>query len=114
VLTDLLLRFVFGGIIVSCFALLGDALRPRSFAGLFNAAPSVALASLVLTAHSKGLGPITIEARTMIAAVLAFFATACIVRFTLMRVNLRALTTALLTVLSWSVFAAALWLIGWR
>lgn len=113
-LSDLLLRFVLGGAIVSCFALLGDALRPRSFAGLFSAAPSVALASLVLTAYSKGLSPITIEGRTMVAGVLAFFGTACVVRFTLMRITLRAIMTALLTLISWSAFASALWVLGWR
>ena len=44
-LTDLLLRFLIGGLVVSVFALVGDLFRPKSFAGLFSAAPSVALAS---------------------------------------------------------------------
>jgi hypothetical protein len=39
-------RFLIGGFVVSAFALLGDLLRPKSFAGLFGAAPSVALATL--------------------------------------------------------------------
>jgi hypothetical protein len=43
----LIFRFVVGGIIVSAFSILGDLLKPRSFAGLFSAAPSVALATLV-------------------------------------------------------------------
>ena len=33
--------------IVSAFAMLGDVLRPKSFACLFGAAPSVALATLI-------------------------------------------------------------------
>ena len=33
------LRFFAGGIAVSTFAALGDTLRPKSFAGLFGAAP---------------------------------------------------------------------------
>ena len=37
------LRFLAGGIAVSAFAALGDTLRPKSFAGLFAAAPSIAL-----------------------------------------------------------------------
>jgi hypothetical protein len=45
---DYLLRFAAGGLIVSAFAVLGDVLRPKSFAGLFGAAPSVALATLSL------------------------------------------------------------------
>jgi hypothetical protein len=42
-----------GGIAVSAFAVLGDSLRPKSFARLFGAAPSIALATL-LTACRKG------------------------------------------------------------
>jgi len=38
-------RFLAGGIAVSAFAALGDTLRPKSFAGLFGAAPSIALAT---------------------------------------------------------------------
>jgi len=37
------LRFLAGGIAASAFAALGDTLRPKSFAGLFGAAPSIAL-----------------------------------------------------------------------
>lgn len=48
------LRFLAGGIAVSAFATLGDALRPKSFAGLFGAAPSIALATLFLTLSQKG------------------------------------------------------------
>jgi len=44
---DWLLRVVLGGAVVSTFALLGDVLKPKSFAGLFGAAPCVALATLV-------------------------------------------------------------------
>src|SRR6266850_7425804 len=32
-------RFMIGGLIVSSFTMLGDVLRPKSFAGLFSAAP---------------------------------------------------------------------------
>jgi hypothetical protein len=45
---DYAVRFFAGGLIVSAFAILGDVLRPKSFAGLFGAAPSVALATLTL------------------------------------------------------------------
>lgn len=45
---------VMGGLLVSIFAVIGHALRPKWFAGLFGAAPSVALASLFLTVVDKG------------------------------------------------------------
>lgn len=45
-MTEYILRFTVGGAIVSAFAPLGDMLRPKSFAGLLGAAPSVTLATL--------------------------------------------------------------------
>ena len=36
---EYLVRFLVGGIVVSAFAVLGDLLRPKSFAGLFGALP---------------------------------------------------------------------------
>lgn len=45
----LALRGVAGGSLVVLFALMGEVVKPKAFAGLFAAAPSVALASLVIT-----------------------------------------------------------------
>ena len=63
---DLLIRFLIGGTAVALFATIGDAIRPKSFAGIFGAAPSVALATLALTAHSEGFSYAAAEARSMI------------------------------------------------
>ena len=52
-MSDFIFRFLIGGAVVSLFAMLGDILRPKSFAGLFSAAPSVALATLGLTIHKE-------------------------------------------------------------
>ncbi len=49
-----LVRFIIGGAMVSVFAIIGDVLKPKSFAGLFGAAPSVALATLAMTILSDG------------------------------------------------------------
>jgi hypothetical protein len=38
-MTEYLVRFLVGGIVVSAFAMLGDVLKPKSFAGLFGARP---------------------------------------------------------------------------
>jgi Protein of unknown function (DUF3147) len=48
-------QVIIGGLFVSAFAVLGDSLKPKSFAGLFGAAPSVALATLLLTIRSQGV-----------------------------------------------------------
>jgi len=70
---ELLVRMVLGGAIVSVFSLAGDVLKPKSFAGLFAAAPSVALASLALTIHKDGTAYAAIEARSMAIGALALF-----------------------------------------
>ena len=71
-LTDILLRVMVGGAVVSIFAVLGDFLKPKSFAGLFGAAPSVALVTLGLTISRQGSAYAAIEARSMIAGSVAF------------------------------------------
>ena len=58
---------------VSLFAVIGDVLKPKSFAGLFGAAPSVALATLALTIVKDGNIYSALEARSMIAGACAFF-----------------------------------------
>jgi hypothetical protein len=55
-MTEYGVRFLVGGIVVSTFAILGDVLRPKSFAGLFGAAPSVALATLGIAVYRHGAG----------------------------------------------------------
>ena len=69
---ELIYRFIIGGIVVSLFALTGDVLKPKSFAGLFGAAPSVALATLSLTLLKNGKSYAALESRSMIAGSLAF------------------------------------------
>jgi hypothetical protein len=59
---ELILRFLIGGTLVSAFAFAGDILRPKTFAGLFGAAPSIALATLSLTICAKGKNYAAIEA----------------------------------------------------
>ena len=68
---DLILRFLIGGAVVSFFAVLGDMVRPKSFAGIFGAAPSVALATLVLTIHKDGPAYAATEARSMLVGACA-------------------------------------------
>jgi hypothetical protein len=50
----LLVRVVAGGTLVVAFAMLADMLKPKMFAGLFGAAPSVATASLLVSGLALG------------------------------------------------------------
>ena len=70
----LFIRFLIGGVVVSLFAALGDVLRPKSFAGLFGAAPSIALATIGLTIHQDGKAYAALECRSMMLGAVGFFA----------------------------------------
>ncbi len=62
---ELLLRFLIGGVTVSCFAAVGEVFKPKTFAGMFGAAPSVALATLALAFANEDASYATREARSM-------------------------------------------------
>ena len=98
---ELVLRFVVGGIVVSLFAVLGGALKPKSFAGLFGAAPSVALATLSLTVLKRGKPYAALEAQSMILGASAFFIYACLLCRLLMHKKFPVLATASLGLLVW-------------
>lgn len=102
-------RFLLGGLIVSAFAVVGDILRPKGFAGLFGAAPSVALATLSLTILSEGKQYAAIEARSMIAGAFAFFAYAIACVYFMSRRHLRAAPTTVALLSVWGTFAFAFW-----
>src|SRR5215213_9417258 len=50
-------KFLAGGIVVVLFAVVSESFQPKRFAGLFSAAPSVLLASLIVTVLLKGTAP---------------------------------------------------------
>ncbi len=113
---ELLLRFVAGGVVVSLFAMIGAAVKPKSFAGLFGAAPSVALATISLTVLSKGKGYAAIESKSMILGAIAFLIYAYVVCRFLLRRETRVVPTTIFFLLAWLVCAIGLKLItlGWR
>jgi hypothetical protein len=98
---DILLRVVIGGIVVSAFAALGDVLKPKSFAGLFGAAPSVALATVALTIHKRGPIYASIEGRSMILGAVAFFIYACVASRLMIRHKWPALPVSSVALLLW-------------
>ena len=63
-----------GGLFVVAFALLSEGLRPKTFAGLFGGAPSIALASLALTVATKGSGAASAQSAGMIGGAVALVA----------------------------------------
>lgn len=109
---EYLVRFVVGGFVVSVFALLGGVLKPKSFGGLFGAAPSVALATISLTLMKDGRNYAATEARSMIIGAVAFAIYAYLSSKLMMQGRRSALsvTTALLSIwlgaalLGWYLF----------
>jgi Protein of unknown function (DUF3147) len=106
---EILVRFLIGGVVISLFALSGDVLKPKSFAGLFSAAPSVALATLALTIVSKGKSYAAVEAHCMIIGAVAFFAYARCVSRLLIKHHLSALAVSLGSLLMWFGVAFGIW-----
>jgi hypothetical protein len=66
-MSQILIRFLVGSAVVSAFAIIGDLLKRKSFAGLCGAAPSVALATLGLTIATEGASYAATESRSMMA-----------------------------------------------
>ena len=97
----MIVRAVLGGFVVSSFALLGDVLKPKSFAGLFGAAPSVALATLALAVRKHGAGYASIEAESMLVGAIAFFVYASMASRLMMRQKWGALPVTTLALLVW-------------
>ena len=91
----------------------GDLFKPKSFAGLFGAAPSLALATLALTIVREGAAYASVEARSMIGGAIAFCAYASCVSYVLMRYRVRASVIAGALIVLWlglAIFLWALWL----
>lgn len=105
---EFVLRFLVGGIVVSAFAVAGDMLKPKSFAGLLGAAPSVALATLTLTVIKSGVHYAAIEARSMILGALVFACYASLAAKMMMRARWSSLAISTLLLSIWLAVALGL------
>jgi hypothetical protein len=108
-MSQILIRFLIGGAVVSVFAIIGDLLKPKSFAGLFGAAPSVALATLGLTVATEGSCYAATEARSMMAGAIAFTVYAAFVSRFMMRYKLKVLSVTICSIPLWFGVAFSLW-----
>jgi Protein of unknown function (DUF3147) len=106
---EILFRIIAGGLFVSAFSLIGDLLKPKSFAGLFGAAPSIALATLALTVMEDGKTYASVECRSMILGAIAFCLYAYVVSRLLIRRRFPALPTTAIAMVVWFGCAFGLW-----
>ena len=102
------LKALVGGLAVVTFSLIGQAGHPKRFAGIFAAAPSVALASLALTVLAKGPEATVPYAQGMLIGSAGMFAY-CLASLLLIN-RLHALVGSLLAWLAWFAVAGGLYL----
>jgi hypothetical protein len=107
--SELLVRGLIGGAIVSAFAAVADIVKPKSFAGLFGAAPSVALATLALTIGREGPAYAAIEGRSMMAGAVAFGLYAYLVCLALVRSERSIIVVTGIALFAWMAMAFGLW-----
>lgn len=108
-LPELIARFLIGGAFVSFFAVVAEIFRPKSFAGLFAAAPSIALATLAITISERGKTYAATETHFMIFGAIAFCCYAMSACWVLRHYKPPALTTTLALLPIWFDVSFALW-----
>jgi hypothetical protein len=108
----LAVKAVAAGTLVCVFALIGELLRPKQFAGLFSAAPSVALASLAVTSWMSGPSDLLAYLLGMAAGGVGFIAYALAAGPTVR--YLGAATGSALSALVWFGVAGTLYLVALR
>jgi cellobiose-specific phosphotransferase system component IIC len=106
---QILFRFVIGGLVVSLFAAFGDAVKPKSFAGLFAAAPSGAMATLGLTIITEGKLFLAAEARSMIFGAIALLLYATVAIRLMMKYKLDAAAAAMSALAVWMTLSILIW-----
>lgn len=111
-LVPLFLRVLAGGALVAAFAVLGDTLKPKMFAGLFSAAPSIATVSLLISGIAAGAAQDSKLATGMIAGAvgLVFYSAAA----SLLVKHLQAVIGSILAWVAWVVPAAATYWVLFR
>jgi hypothetical protein len=111
---ELVARFAIGGALVSLFALLGDLFEPKTFGGLFGAAPSVALATLALSIHAHGASYGALEARSMAVGAAALLVYASVISSSLHRSQARVPVVVFTALFVWFAVSALGWLVAVR
>ena len=105
----ILIRFLLGGVIVSSFAVLGDLFKPKGFAGLFGAAPSVALASLALAVIYEGTHTASVESFSMLVSAIALYCYTSCISWIMMHHPHRVLWTTIGALPVWGAATFGLW-----
>ena len=107
-MSEVLARFLLGGLVVSAFAILGDVLRPKSFAGLLRCRAIGCLATLGMAVVQHGPGYAAMQGYSMIWGAIALLLYSVAVCQLLMRARLNALIATLAALPVWLMVAFSL------
>ena len=110
-LQDPLIRFLLGGSLVSAFATIAEGLKPKTFAGLFGAAPSVAIASLALAFRQRGAPYVAVQASSMLIGAVALIIYGSLYVFATTHGQVPVWLGATLNWFAWLAAALGLWLL---
>lgn len=103
----LALRGLAGGTLVVLFALISEAVKPKAFAGIFAAAPSVAVASLAISVLTDGAGTSRLASTGMVVGGVGMAACCTIAVATIPQ--MRAVKGSLVAIGAWLVVALGLY-----
>ena|SRR5437660_1628962 len=103
----LALRGVAGGVLVVVFAVVGEVVKPKAFAGLFSAAPSVALASLAVTLAVEDVGRARLDVIGMVVGGIGM--AGCCVMATVAIPKVGAVWGSLMAWAAWTLVAVGLY-----
>lgn len=102
-LLEYIIRFVVGGLLVCSFALISQLCKPKQFAGIFSAAPSVLLAGLIITLFTKGTSHAILTVEGAIAGAIGLIAY-CIAATPAIK-HMKTLPGSLLSLVAWFLVA---------
>ena len=100
-------KSLLGGVLVLAFAALSETLKPKRFAGILAAAPSVAIAGLAVGSTAKGPADQAHSAQTMIAGAVALAVYAAVAVVALRRLGPG--KGAVVSGLAWLIVAGGLY-----
>jgi len=102
-------KFLAGGILVVFFAVISETFQPKRFAGIFSAAPSVLLASLIVTILLKGTAPASLSASGAVAGATGLVAYALVATCAVNR--WKGLAGSVISLILWTVVSLAAYLV---
>jgi uncharacterized membrane protein (GlpM family) len=108
----LLARGLIGGVMVVAFALVAEVLKPKMFSGLFSAAPSIAIGSLLVTSFAQKPTLAAQDASGMVAGAFGMVACTLVAAYAVQRLG--AIAGSAAAWLAWGIAATVMFVALFR